>query len=245
MLTAVVPGVAREEVKWLPSPRAWGWPGIGAGGFQKQRWRWQLTQRSVPSTVVGFERQKTVPIQQEFPLAFHLAVLSAVPPWPWVWGRRVFPLSVGPTNFSVRHYSSQKELINTQVAPSFAERFGGKSNTSVKTVSFVKVGHNRLAVSNYRSLTVLCSFIIQLDSEVSCFRILLFCVVRRASTALSVPLLFLPSLTANEACGWVTEGVNTEERGWLKAVTCECGHFLSISLRWCVALRVCTPPSIQ
>lgn len=45
---------------------------------------------------------------------------------------------------------------------------------------------------------------------------LLFCVTRRAATALTVPLLSLPSLAANEAGGWVTEGVNVEERGWVK-----------------------------
>lgn len=45
---------------------------------------------------------------------------------------------------------------------------------------------------------------------------LLFCVTRCAATVLTEPLLSLPSLAANEACGWVTEGVNVEERGWVK-----------------------------
>lgn len=60
-------------------------------------------------------------------------------------GEGFFPVSVGPGSFSVRHYSSRKELIGIQIASLFAESFGGKSNTSVKTVSFVKVSHNRLA----------------------------------------------------------------------------------------------------
>lgn len=78
------------------------------------------------------EWQRRVSVQQQCPLAFHFAVLKAIPPGQ---EEKLFSVSVGLISFSVRScYSSQKELINTQIALSFAEFFDGKSNAFVKTV---------------------------------------------------------------------------------------------------------------
>lgn len=127
----------------------------------------------------NFPQLLILPFLEQFPL-----VMSE--------GEGFFSVSVGPSDFSVRHYSSQKELINIQIASSFTESFGGESNTSVKTVSFGKVRHNRLAFLTTKAWVNFFGVALLLSWIQKClpFRFCCFVLICHASTALSVPFLF-------------------------------------------------------
>lgn len=131
-------------------------------------------------------------------------------------------------------------FINIQSASTFAESLSGKSNTSVKSVFFVKVRHNRLAglVSNLEFM-FLCGFIVQLVQKHPAFWF--YWSVQLITLPLhSVYLFFLPfshSKWSLRLSHWRSKHEGTR---MTKAVTCGCQHHLGICLWGCVALRACT-----
>lgn len=114
-----------------------GGSGGGDGGWRSALSRAQLLPQSGGRQFQykrNFPRLVILPFFQQFPLVISLREKVGF-----------FPVSVGPSNLRVKHHSSQKEVISIQIVSSFAESSGGKSNTSVTTVLFVKVRHYRLA----------------------------------------------------------------------------------------------------
>ena len=106
-----------------------------------------------------------------------------------------------------------------QIASLFAESFGGRGNSSVKTASLGRVSHNRLAVlvlttkapvnfSVWYCYSVGLRSVLRSDFAVPCNSSRCRCTQCTFS--------FLPSLAANEARGRVAEGVTVTEWGWLK-----------------------------